>query len=138
MLVVGVVVLFTFGWWDAKYASHPVIPSRFLKNRTVVLCGLIGFFDFVCPVYIPFSHRVMIIHSSSDSSHPQQMSYYLTIMYLFVFVVVVKPWSLVNVNYFMQAQSVGLTVFALLGGVLMLTLRRYKVVAVVGLMIRTL
>ena len=66
------------------------------------------------------------------------MSYYLTVMYLFVFVVVVKPWPLVDVNYFMQAQSVGLTVFALLGGGIMLVLRRYKPIVVVGLVIRTL
>jgi hypothetical protein len=48
MLVLGVVLLFVFAYWDLRVATQPVIAPRFLKNRSVVLASLIGFFDFVC------------------------------------------------------------------------------------------
>ena len=50
MLVLGVVLLFVFAYWDFKFARNPVIPFRFIKNRTVVIGSLIGFFDFVRPL----------------------------------------------------------------------------------------
>ena len=43
------------------------------------------------------------------------------------FVVVVKPWSLVNANYFSSTQTVALTVFGITAGALMRYLHRYKV-----------
>lgn len=85
------------------------------------------------------------------------MSYYLTFTYLYAFIVVVKPWyvvansqmshyaegsihirTIVEVNYFMQAQTVALTLFGIIAGLGMLYLRRYKIMLVIGLVIRTL
>jgi len=47
MLVIGVVFLFMFAYWDLRIATQPVIVPRFLKNKSVILASLIGFFDFV-------------------------------------------------------------------------------------------
>lgn len=47
MLVVGIVSLFLFAVWDMKFAAKPVIPFRFLRNRSVTLICLINFFSFV-------------------------------------------------------------------------------------------
>lgn len=47
MLVLGVVILFVFGFWDLRYASRPVIAPRFVRNRSVIGASFIGFFDFV-------------------------------------------------------------------------------------------
>jgi len=99
-----------FAIWDLYYASRPVIAPRFVRNRSVVCASLIGFFDFV--------------------------SFYLTFTYLYSFVLVVKPWSLVNATYFIQTQSVALTFFGIIAGVSMRFLHRYKYVLVVGLTIR--
>ncbi|KAG1723279.1 major facilitator superfamily domain-containing protein [Suillus lakei] len=110
MLAVGVVLLGVFAIWDLRFASRPVIAPRFVRNRSVVCAALIGFFDF--------------------------MSFYLTYTYLYSFVLVVKPWSLVNATYFIQTQSVALTFFAILAGVSMRFLHRYKYVLVIGLVIR--
>ena len=85
------------------------------------------------------------------------MSYYLTFTYLYAFIVVVKPWyvvansqmshyaeasihvrTIVEVNYFMQAQTVALTLFGIIAGLGMLYLRRYKIMLLIGLVIRTL
>lgn len=110
MLVMGVVLLAVFGIWDLCFASRPVIAPRFVRNRSVVCAALIGFFDF--------------------------MSFYLTFTYLYSFVLVVKPWSLVNATYFIQAQSVALTFFGIIAGVSMRFLHRYKYVLVIGLVVR--
>lgn len=47
MLVVGIVLLFVFALWDLRFAKRPVIAPRFVRNPSVVLASLIGFFDFV-------------------------------------------------------------------------------------------
>ncbi|KAG2338806.1 drug:h+ antiporter [Suillus weaverae] len=112
MLVMGVVLLAVFAVWDLRYASRPVIAPRFVRNRSVVCAASIGFFDFA------------------------SMSFYLTFTYLYSFVLVVKPWSLVNATYFIQTQSVALTFFGILAGLSMRFLHRYKYVLVIGLVIR--
>lgn len=110
MLAMGVVLLAVFAVWDLRYATMPVIAPRFVRNRSVVCAACIGFFDF--------------------------MSFYLTYTYLYSFVIVVKPWSLVNATYFIQTQSVALTFFGILAGLSMRFLHRYKYVLVIGLVIR--
>ncbi|KAG1768050.1 MFS general substrate transporter [Suillus placidus] len=110
MLAMGVVLLAVFAVWDLRYASKPVIAPRFVRNRSVVCAASIGFFDF--------------------------MSFYLTFTYLYSFVLVVKPWSLVNATYFIQTQSVALTFFGILAGLSMRFLHRYKYVLVIGLVVR--
>ncbi|KAH7912676.1 major facilitator superfamily domain-containing protein [Hygrophoropsis aurantiaca] len=110
MLVIGVVMLGVFAFWDLWVAKRPVIAPRFLRNKSVVFASLIGFFDF--------------------------MSYYLTYTYLYSFVLVVKPWSLVDAVYFMQVQTVALTLFGIIAGVSMHYFHRYKYVLIFGLVIR--
>lgn len=47
MLIFGILSLFLFAYWDMKYATKPVIASRFVRNPSITLTSLIGFFDFV-------------------------------------------------------------------------------------------
>ncbi|KAI6108759.1 major facilitator superfamily domain-containing protein, partial [Pisolithus croceorrhizus] len=110
MLAVGVALLGIFAYWDIRVAKVPVIAPRFVRNRSVILAAFIGFFDF--------------------------MSFYLTFTYLYSFVLVVKPWSLVNATYFMQIQTVGLTFSGIIAGICLRYLRRYKYVLVIGLIVR--
>lgn len=112
MLVVGVVILCVFILWDTRFAKRPIMPPRFLKNRAFIGATWIGFFDFV--------------------------SFYLTNTYLYSFILVVKPWSLINVTYFTSTQTVALTVFGILAGLLMRVMHRYKWLLVAGLCIRLL
>ena len=46
--------------------------------------------------------------------------------------------TLVNINYFNQAQSVALTVFGITAGILMRFTHHYKIILIVGLAIRLL
>ncbi|KAK0482096.1 drug:h+ antiporter [Armillaria luteobubalina] len=112
MLVIGCVLFPAVGPWEFKFAKYPVVPKRFITNFTVVGASLIGFFDYI--------------------------SFYLTYVYLYSFVIVVKPWSLINATYFIQTQSVGLTFFGILCGLAMRFMHRYKLLLVVGLAIRLL
>jgi hypothetical protein len=101
MEVIGILLLPVFLVYSWKFAKYPVVPKRFLQNKTVVLAALIGAFDFV--------------------------SFYLSFTYLYSFVVIVKPWPLLHANYFIQSQTVTLTVFAIVAGIILRFFRRYKV-----------
>ncbi|KAG6334320.1 hypothetical protein ID866_4765 [Astraeus odoratus] len=84
MFFIGVIFWGIFAYWESRIAKRPVVAPRFVRNRGVMFAAFIGFFDF--------------------------MSYFLTFTYLYSFVLVVKPWSLVDATYFMQIQTVGLTI----------------------------
>lgn len=47
MLTVGPIILIAFVFFEGWYAPKPLFPLRFFKNKTIIACGLIGFFDFV-------------------------------------------------------------------------------------------
>ncbi|XP_006455502.1 hypothetical protein AGABI2DRAFT_187797 [Agaricus bisporus var. bisporus H97] len=110
MIIIGGCLLPFFAFWEVKFARYPVIPKRFLSNRTIVLAAFIGAFDFI--------------------------SFYLTYTYLFSFILVVKPWTLLNATYFSQTQSVALTFFGILCGLMMRFVHRYKYILSIGLTIR--
>lgn len=110
LLLTGLAIAPVFFVWEAKYARRPVIPGRFWRNRSVVGASVVGAFDFA--------------------------SFYLTYTYLMSFVLVVKPWSLVNAAYFNQIQTIAMTVAGIGGGVLMRVFRRYKYILVGGLILR--
>ncbi|TDL21860.1 MFS general substrate transporter [Rickenella mellea] len=112
LLVLGIILLVLFALWDLRYASRPVVAPRFVRNRSIVFACCVGFFDF--------------------------MSFYLTFTYLYTFVLVVKPWSLLQSTYFMQTQTVALTVFGICAGFSMWWFRRYKFVLMGGLCVRLL
>ncbi|KAI3606432.1 h+ antiporter [Moniliophthora roreri] len=112
MIVVGFVLLPFVCLWEFKYAKFPVLPLRYVRNRSVIVASAIGFFDFV--------------------------SFYLTFTYLYSFVLVVKPWSTLNATYFTLTQSVALTVFGILGGVILRFTHHYKWCLVAGLAVRLL
>ena len=112
MLAVGCVLLPAIAAWEVFFAKRPVIARRFLTNRTVILAAWIGFFDF--------------------------FSFYLSQTYLYSFVLITKPWPLLDATYFNQTQSVALTVFGIGAGVCMRFRHRYKWLLVAGLSVRLL
>ncbi|KAJ6630603.1 drug:h+ antiporter [Mycena sp. CBHHK59/15] len=110
MFVLGIILIPAFAFWDFGWAKYPVIPRRFVFNRSVVGASLIGAFDF--------------------------MAFYLTFTYLYSFVVVVKDWKLINTTYFMQIQMVSMTICGILTGLYMHAFHRYKLLLVGGLCVR--
>lgn len=47
MIIVGGCLVPLHGFWEFKFTKYPVVPKRFVLNRTVVLAAMIGAFDFV-------------------------------------------------------------------------------------------
>ncbi|KAJ7046973.1 drug:h+ antiporter [Mycena alexandri] len=110
IFLLGIVLIPVFAWWDFKWAKYPVIPFRFVANRSVVGASLIGALDF--------------------------MAFYLTFTYLYSFVIVVKDWKLINTTYFMQTQTITMTLCGILTGLYMHRFRRYKMLLIGGLVVR--
>ncbi|KAJ7032462.1 hypothetical protein C8F04DRAFT_1221920 [Mycena alexandri] len=109
MFVVGGVLLITFVIWEIKGASHPIMPRR-VMNRT-----------FLCSILINF----MTFLSST-----------VTLTYFSSYVYVVKDWSVTNYTYFNNIMTVGLSVFAVLAGLIQRVTHRYKYLQLSGLCIR--
>ncbi|KAJ7029398.1 drug:h+ antiporter [Mycena alexandri] len=87
MVVGGAVTLPAFVYWETRRATHPVVPWRLLRNRTILAGCAINFFDFV--------------------------SFYLTYAELYGFVSATTKWDLGNLVYYSNAQSLSLTFFGL-------------------------
>ena len=51
----------------------------------------------------------------------------MSFTYLYSFVLVTKDWTLINATYFIQTQTVALTVFGIMSGFLLHYFRHYKV-----------
>ena len=47
MLVIGVLLMPFVALWEVHVAKRPFLARRLLKNRTVMLCAWMSFFDFV-------------------------------------------------------------------------------------------
>jgi hypothetical protein len=61
MLVVGPLILIGFVYYEGWWAPKPVFPLRFFRNRTVMACGFIGFFDFVS-FYLQYTYLYSFIY----------------------------------------------------------------------------
>ncbi|KAJ3008676.1 hypothetical protein HKX48_008399 [Thoreauomyces humboldtii] len=112
MLVLGVLILIGFVVYEALAAPKPLFPLRFFRNRTIMACALIPFFDFVS-FYIQY-----------------------TFQYSFIYVTHTPEWSVVNQGYFAYTQTLALTFFAVLAGGIQYSTRRSKWLLVTGLVIR--
>ncbi|KAJ7264868.1 major facilitator superfamily domain-containing protein [Mycena haematopus] len=112
MMVIGGVVTFPiFVFWEVKMATHPVIPWRLLRNRTILAGCTINFFDFV--------------------------SFYLTYAQLYGFVSATTKWEIGNLVYYSNAQSLSLTFFGLGWAILAGIFKTgYKKALIVALAIR--
>lgn len=117
MIVIGCVLLPVFAFWEVvlaeKYGFLPIAPLRFFRNFNIAAACFIGFFDFV--------------------------SFYLQYTYQYSFIYVVKTdWSTKDLTYFSGTQTVALTVFGFLSGVILIWWRRPKWLLIAGLLIRLL
>ncbi|ORX34245.1 major facilitator superfamily domain-containing protein [Kockovaella imperatae] len=111
MIVCGMALLPLFILYEYALPARPVMPMRWLRRAPILGACLIGFFDFV--------------------------SFYLQQTYLYSFVLVVEPdWSYRDLTYFSAIQSLGMTVFGIVAGVIMWATRRFKYMLFCGLVIR--
>lgn len=133
MLVLGPIILIALFFYEWKFAKYPFIPARFVVNRTVLCAALIGFFDFVS-FYLQFTYQYSFI---CESRAPRRLMGRVRLIST-CSTDVVKDWSPVNQNYFGQTQTLALTFFAIMAGAIILYIRRYKKLLMIGLLIRLL
>ncbi|GAA5894643.1 hypothetical protein JCM8208_006035 [Rhodotorula glutinis] len=113
LLVVGGVTLIGFVVFEARVAVKPLFPARFFRNPTIMIACFIGFLDFV--------------------------SFYLQFSFLYSWITVVKAdWSVSEIGYWMQTQTLALTLGAICAGFYQLKFRRTKWLLVGGLCVRLL
>ncbi|TXT04868.1 hypothetical protein VHUM_03951 [Vanrija humicola] len=112
MYCVGAVLFVGFMFWEFKYAAHPIMPRR-VMNRTFLCCIAIDFLYF--------------------------FTGYLTDAYYMSYVYIIKPeWSDKNYTYFGNTLTVGLCLFAVVGGAIQRYTKRYKALQISGLVLRVL
>lgn len=117
MIVLGVVLLPVFAFWEIKladkYGFMPIAPLRFFKNANIFACIFINFFDFV--------------------------SFYLQYTYQYSFITVVKyDWSTSDISLFSSTQTLALSIFALISGTVLIKFNRPKWLLLSGLCVRLL
>ncbi|KAF8212062.1 major facilitator superfamily domain-containing protein [Mycena galopus ATCC 62051] len=113
IFLLGLVFIPVFALWDFRWAKYPVIPFRFVVNRSVVGASLIGALDFVRGWYGVLPPLIASIHN-------------------------INFRKLINTTYFMQIQSISMTLCGILTGLYMHRFRRYKMLLVAGLIVRLL
>ncbi|SPO26103.1 related to siderophore iron transporter mirc [Ustilago trichophora] len=107
----GVGLLVVFGWWETR-ASVPILPYQFLTNSAVVCTCVVGVLDFA--------------------------SFYISWTFLSSFVQILKGWDQTKTGYFATTQNVTSTITGIVVGSLMAMTRRYKMLLMIGLVVRVL
>lgn len=79
MIVIGVVMLPVFAFYQWKFSKYPIMPSRFLKNPAVIGAAGIGFFDFVRFFFLTTEkalqlNRLLSRSLSTSPSHTRALS----------------------------------------------------------------
>ncbi|EOQ99022.1 hypothetical protein E3P77_03506 [Wallemia ichthyophaga] len=93
MMTVGAtIILPAFIYWEATSAVHPILPLRFLANRTIISTCMINLCDFI--------------------------SFSLSFNTLTQYVYVATDWSDANALYFTSTQNLCLSFFAIAFGLL--------------------
>ncbi|TIB31197.1 hypothetical protein E3P77_00189 [Wallemia ichthyophaga] len=112
MLVAGVAIIIpAFLYWETYCARHPVLPLRFLKNRTIAVVCIINYFDFT--------------------------SFYMAFSQLLYFVQVVTDWSTQDINYYIYTQALTMTFSAITWSVVAFIWQiRWKASVSVALVVR--
>ncbi|EGG02225.1 uncharacterized protein MELLADRAFT_38673, partial [Melampsora larici-populina 98AG31] len=107
-LYICVLILLIFSRYESKYASYPIIPSRLLKQRTIILGSSVCFWHFMCQ--------------------------YIYESYFTSFLQVVRLSSPRDAQYIQESYMFTACVSALLCGVLVRWSRRYKIWVIVGVL----
>ncbi|TIA92323.1 hypothetical protein E3P99_00639 [Wallemia hederae] len=114
MMAVGGLIIFpSFIYWEACSAKHPILPLRFLLNRTIISTCIINLCDF--------------------------LSFSLSFNTLTQYIYVATDWSDANALYLTSTQNLCLSMFAIAFGLLVSIYQlRWKGFVVAALVLRML
>ncbi|OCF31471.1 siderophore-iron transporter Str1 [Kwoniella heveanensis BCC8398] len=109
LLVVGGVLFIATCVWEFRYASHPIMPLR-IWNKTFICCVGIDFMYYFSGYFVD--------------------AYWSSWLY------VVKDYTDKEYTYVLNILTVGLTLFAIVGGLIQRYTHKYKYLQCVGISIR--
>ncbi|KDN46979.1 MFS general substrate transporter [Tilletiaria anomala UBC 951] len=112
MLVIGGCCLIATAVWEAFFSPRPIIRRTYIFNKNVLLPTLIGFFDF--------------------------LSFYASWLNAYSWAQITFDFTVKEATYFSNAQSLCLTVFGIVTGIVAIVTKRYKWQMVTGACIRVL
>ncbi|EJD53021.1 hypothetical protein AURDEDRAFT_54761 [Auricularia subglabra TFB-10046 SS5] len=107
MMTLGAILVLVFWLWELRFASQPLMTKRIFFNRTFQLAMGIDFCYFI--------------------GGYMQLVYYSSYVYL------VKDWTATEWGYFNNELT---SLLGLLVGAIMRVIHRYKIIQLVGLMLR--
>lgn len=110
LIVVGFCILIGLLFYERLIAKHPILPARYLRNVSIVLCCLLAFFD--------------------------TLGFQATHTYFYTWAVVVQGMSARDATYLNYTNGVWQAVIGLLGGWIMYKTRRYKWLIFAGAVIK--
>lgn len=126
MIVIGFVLFPVFCFYDAKYATYPIVPYKFLKNTTILASCIIGR---PCKAeQLAMNLRLTCLRFLL-LGFTDFVSFYLQYTNLYNFVYTTQDWEIRYLTYFSLTQTVALTFFAIVGGAIMSYTRDVKVSA---------
>lgn len=111
LIVLGAVLLIAFVPYEKYFASHPILPSRYFRNATIVLAVSIAFLDNLC--------------------------FAATHTYLYAWVVVAHNYTAEKATFFNYLNGVVQSLVGMIVGLLVYKLRHYKWVLFVATVVRT-
>jgi MFS family permease len=110
VMVVGIVFLAVFGFYETRYAENPVMPARYFKNASPVLACLIGLLD--------------------------AFAFQVTHTYMYPWSTVVHDFSAREATFLTYTSGCFQVLAGLVTGYLMFRSRRYKWLLIIGVVIR--
>lgn len=111
LIILGAVFLVALVPYEAHVAKHPVLPPRYFRNLSITMAVAIGFLDTLC-----FS-----------ASHT----------YLYSWVVVAHNYDVTKATFFIYLNGVVQSLVAIVAGLIIYRLRRYKWIIFGAAIIRT-
>lgn len=110
LIVIGFVTLIGMLFYEGYVAKHPILPARYLKNSTIVLCCLIGALDV--------------------------FGFQGTHTYLYTWAIVVHDMTPKTATFLNYTNGVWQALIGFVGGVIMYKTKRYKWLIVIGATIK--
>ncbi|ETN41185.1 uncharacterized protein HMPREF1541_03120 [Cyphellophora europaea CBS 101466] len=110
LIVVGAITLIAMVLYEAMLAKHPILPARYFRNLSIVICCSLGFLD--------------------------TLGFQCTHVYLYTFVTIAQNMSPRNATFLNYTNGVVQCLFGILGGAIMWKTRSYKWLMVIGTVIK--
>ncbi|KIX01828.1 uncharacterized protein Z518_09555 [Rhinocladiella mackenziei CBS 650.93] len=110
LIVVGAVTLVGLVFYEGYVATHPILPARYFKNLSIVICSSLGFLD--------------------------TLGFQVTHTYLYTWSVITHDMGPRDATFLQYTNGVWQCLIGIIAGAIMYKTRRYKWLMVIGTVIK--